>query len=101
MSFGIANFAIITLLCYALGDLVKKIDQIPDKFIPNICMIFGGILGVICFVLKTPDFPANDIMTAIAVGIVSGGMATAVNQTIKQLSGKYDKPEVTVEEEEK
>ena len=89
MSFGIANFAIISLLCYVVGDFAKKMDKIPDKLIPDICMIVGGILGVICFVLKTPDFPANDIMTAIAVGVTSGGTATAVNQAIKQFTGKH------------
>jgi hypothetical protein len=95
MSFGIANFLVISVLCYVVGDFTKKFDKIPNKFIPDICMIVGGILGVICFILKTPDFPANDIMTAIAVGVTSGGTATAINQAKKQL---FDKKDETVEE---
>ena len=32
-----------------------------------------------------PDFPANDILNAIAVGIVSGLSSTGVNQIYKQV----------------
>jgi ribonucleotide monophosphatase NagD (HAD superfamily) len=35
-----------------------------------------------------PDYPAKDILTAIAVGIVSGLAATGTNQIYKQLKGK-------------
>ena len=34
-----------------------------------------------------PDFPANDLITAIAVGIVSGLSATGVDQIKKQMKG--------------
>ena len=33
-------------------------------------------------------FPATDILTAIAVGIVSGLAATGIDQTVKQLGSK-------------
>lgn len=32
-----------------------------------------------------PDFPANDVLNAIAVGIVSGLASTGVNQIYKQV----------------
>jgi hypothetical protein len=32
-----------------------------------------------------PEFPASDLLTAIAVGIASGFAATGVNQVFKQL----------------
>ena len=35
-----------------------------------------------------PDFPAKDIMNAIAVGIVSGLASTGVNQAYKQIAKK-------------
>ena len=35
-----------------------------------------------------PEYPAQDIITAIAVGIMSGLAATGVNQVYKQLSGE-------------
>jgi len=34
-----------------------------------------------------PDYPAQDYITAVAVGIVSGLAATGVNQVYKQLTG--------------
>ena len=36
--------------------------------------------------LALPDFPAQDPLTALAVGIVSGLAATGVNQVAKQLT---------------
>jgi ribonucleotide monophosphatase NagD (HAD superfamily) len=33
-----------------------------------------------------PDFPATDILNALAVGIASGLASTGVNQIVKQLS---------------
>ena len=37
--------------------------------------------------MKTmPDFPAKDILNAIAIGIVSGLASTGANQVKKQLS---------------
>ncbi|MCR5012235.1 MAG: phage holin family protein, partial [Lachnospiraceae bacterium] len=47
----------------------------------------GAILGAVAFLIGMPDFPAADIITAIAVGIVSGLAATGVDQAIKQLKG--------------
>ena len=35
-----------------------------------------------------PDFPAADMLTAIAVGIVSGLAATGIDQTVKQLGSQ-------------
>ena len=34
-----------------------------------------------------PEFPANDIITAAAVGVVSGFAATGVHQAYKQIKG--------------
>ena len=47
----------------------------------------GALLGALCLYLGVPEFPATDIVTAIAVGIVSGLAATGVNQAIKQMKG--------------
>ena len=33
-----------------------------------------------------PEFPANDLLNAVAIGIVSGLASTGVNQVYKQLS---------------
>lgn len=81
---GIASVAAITAICYIVGEAVK-LSPLDNKWIPVVCGIFGGALGVAgMFVM--PDFPATDYITAVAVGIVSGLAATGINQTFKQLT---------------
>lgn len=81
---GIASVAAITVICYVVGEAVK-LSPLDNKWIPVVCGIFGGALGVAgMFVM--PDFPATDYITAVAVGIVSGLAATGINQTFKQLT---------------
>lgn len=84
-SFGIGNVAAITVICLLIGQLVKALP-IDNKWIPIIVGFCGAVLGVVGS-LVMPDFPAGDILTAIAVGIVSGLSATGVNQIYKKISG--------------
>ena len=53
--------------------------------IPIIVGTCGGVLGVAGMYLMA-DFPAQDYLTAIAVGIVSGLAAVGVDQIGKQLN---------------
>lgn len=80
----IAGVSAITVICY-LSSMAIKASKINNKWIPLINGVLGGILGVIGMFIM-PDFPARDILTAIAVGIVSGLAATGVNQVYKQLA---------------
>ena len=81
--FGIAGIAAITVLCYLAGGWCKDFEKINDKYIPEICGTAGVILGIVgLFVM--PDFPAQDVITAAAVGAVSGLAAVGVNQCVKQ-----------------
>ncbi len=84
MDFGIAGVAAITVICYLVAQGVKA-TPINNKWLPVICGIFGGVLGVVGSIIM-PDFPASDYITAVAVGIVSGLAATGANQIYKQLS---------------
>ena len=84
-SFGIGSVAVITIICYLVGQAIK-ISKLDNKFIPVIVGICGGALGIPAM-LVMPDFPATDYMTAVAVGIVSGLAATGVNQVVKQAGG--------------
>ena len=45
----------------------------------------GGALGVAALYVM-PEFPAQDVINALAVGIVSGLAATGGNELIKQIS---------------
>lgn len=83
-SFGIASVAVITVICYLIGQAVK-VTGIDNKWIPIIVGVSGGVLGVVGMLVMA-DFPATDILTAVAVGIVSGLASTGVNQIAKQLS---------------
>ena len=84
ITFGIAGVAAISVICFLIGQGIK-VSPIDSKFIPVICGIAGAILGAVAFLIGMPDFPAADIITAIAVGIVSGLAATGANQIYKQL----------------
>lgn len=86
MEFGIASVAGITVICYLAAQAVKA-TNLDNKWLPVICGVLGGILGVVGL-YWIPEYPAQDIITTIAVGIMSGLAATGVNQVYKQLSGE-------------
>ena len=77
----------IVVICYLIGLAAKTIPAVKDNYIPVIVGAFGGILGVLGMYV-IPDFPAQDILNAIAVGIVS---STGINQVYKQLKDGTDK----------
>lgn len=79
----------ITIITYLIGEAVKAIPVVKNELIPVIVGVFGGILGIVGMYL-IPDFPAQDILNAIAVGIVSGLASTGVNQVYKQLAPKKE-----------
>lgn len=89
MEFGMAGVAAITVIAYVVG-LAVKASAIADKWIPIICGVLGGALGVAGMFIM-PDFPAGDGITAFAVGIVSGLAATGVDQAVKQMSKDGEK----------
>ena len=70
MEFGIASVAGITVICYLAAQAVKA-TNLDNKWLPVICGVLGGILGVVGL-YWIPEYPAQDIITAIAVGIMSG-----------------------------
>ena len=88
-AFGIAGVAVITVICYLIGQTVKA-SGLDNKWIPIIVGAAGGALGVVGM-LVIADFPANDYLTAVAVGIVSGLAATGVDQISKQIYGSLTK----------
>ena len=83
MDFGIAGVTAITVIAYLVG-LAVKATALPNKWIPVICAAVGGALGV-TGLFTMPAFPATDVLSAIAVGIVSGLAATGLDQTVKQV----------------
>lgn len=87
MDFGIASVAAITVVCYLVGMGCKAAKKVPNEVIPVVCGVAGAALGVVGM-YTMPDFPAQDVVNAVAIGIVSGLAATGVDQAVKQLGGK-------------
>lgn len=84
MDFGIASVAGITVICYLAGMACKASAKVRDEVIPVVCGVAGAALGVVGM-YTMPDFPAQDVINAVAIGIVSGLAATGINQAVKQL----------------
>ena len=80
----VSTVVAIVVITYLIGLGAKAIPQIKDNYIPIIVGVAGGILGVVgMYVIH--DFPEEDVLNAIAVGIVSGLSSTGVNQIYKQV----------------
>ena len=73
----------IVVISYLVGIGAKLVPQVNDEAIPVIVGTAGGLLGIVGMYFM-PNFPANDILNAIAIGIVSGLASTGVHQVWKQ-----------------
>lgn len=80
----LATVAGITVICFLIGMGVK-VSPLDDKYIPVIVGLCGGVLGAVGLHV-IPDFPVDNLIDAIAVGIESGLAATGAHQIGKQLS---------------
>lgn len=83
--YGIAAIPVITIICFLIAEAVKA-TPLDNKWLPIICGALGGCLGVLALYVSPELIPATDVLTAIAIGIVSGFAATGIHQTYKQLS---------------
>ena len=75
------SVAAITVVAYLIGEGVK-LSPLDNRWIPLICGLCGGALGIAGMYLMA-DFPAGDILSALAVGIASGLAATGMNEAAK------------------
>lgn len=89
---GVTGVATITLICFGIAFALKKTGKFPTKFIPLLCVGLGMILGIVAFLL-IPAFPAEDWLTALAIGAASGWAATGAHQSVKQLYEAAEKKE--------
>ena len=81
----VATVVSIVVICYLIGFGIK-LSPLDDKWIPLCVGVAGAILGVVGMHV-IPNYPADNIMDAVAVGIVSGFAATGIDQAFrKQLS---------------
>ena len=79
----------IVVISYMITETFKMF--INNKYLPIVAGISGGVLGVISFVLQIDIMPATDIISALAIGIISGLAATGSNQILKQMKSEGKK----------
>lgn len=85
---GIVAIPVITVICYLIAEGIKC-TPLDTKWLPVICGVCGAALGVVALKVM-PEFPAVDVLTAIAIGIVSGLAATGLYEVGKQLKKPPD-----------
>ena len=83
----IAAVPTIAVIAFLAAECAK-LTPMPDEWLPALCGVAGAILGVVALYVSPTIMPATDILSAIAVGIVSGLAATGAHQVYKQLSEK-------------
>lgn len=76
------NGIVIAMAAFVVGQIIKQIEVVPDKFIPLIC----GLLGLALGVLVPSCFPEEDMVIRSLNGLALGWAATGGFETIKQLS---------------
>lgn len=82
---NVSTVVAIVVICFLIGNAAKNLKFVKDEWIPTIVGFFGGILGAVGMHV-IPDYPAQDYLNAIAVGIMSGLASTGVHQLVKQTS---------------
>ena len=74
-------------VCFLVGAGLKAIgNEVLDKFIPFLCGLFGGVLGIVAFLTIPNYIPADNWLMALYVGVGSGLMATGAHQIYKQFT---------------
>ena len=92
-------------VCFLIGTGLKAIkNDTLDRFIPFLCGLVGGILGIIVFKTIPGYMPAENWLAALFVGIGSGLAATGAHQCYKQFTKEeyYEKDteeDLPIEEE--
>ena len=81
----IAAVPVITVIAFLAAECAK-LTPMPNEWLPALCGVAGAILGVVALYVSPTIMPATDILSAIAVGIVSGLAATGAHQIGKQLT---------------
>jgi uncharacterized membrane protein YuzA (DUF378 family) len=99
MDLGFVTVPAIVVICYLAGMIIK-VSPLDSRYIPCICGLCGGALGLVALLLVPEMMGASDPLTAIAIGIVSGLAATGAHQAGVQLSdNKKRKADTSAQED--
>lgn len=80
----------IMIIVYIIIEIFKLFLKKHKKNLPVVAGVFGGIISVFAYFFIPGVFDEVDLLTVIAIGIISGLSATGSNQVIKQLLKKGD-----------
>ena len=81
----------IVVISYMITEIFKTF--IKKRYLPIVAGITGCGLGIVSYLLKISIMPAEDIITAAAIGIISGLAATGSNEVIKRIKKEGEKDE--------
>ena len=92
MNYVKPELIVVAVVLYFIGTGLKQSQTVKDKYIP---LILGGLGIALCAVwvfascpISTGQEIAMAVFTAIIQGILTAGVSTYVNQTIKQIGKK-------------
>lgn len=74
---------IIAVATFVVGEIVKGLNFIPNKYIP----LIGGVLGIILGVIMPGVFAEKDVISSAVLGLILGWAATGGYETIRNLKG--------------
>ena len=75
----------LTVLVYLLAEVFKlATKQQHNETVPVLCGLFGALLGGVTYWLFPELLAGGDLLSALAVGTVSGFSATGVHQIFRQ-----------------
>ena len=80
----------IMVVTYLITEIFKLFFKNKEKYLPIIAGVTGGLIGLVSYIFVPGFFIETDILTAIAIGIISGLGATGSNQLLKQFMKKGD-----------
>lgn len=88
--FGFTSVPAIMVVIYLLGYVLQSIvpSESINKHIPAICGVCGMILAIVAFYFIPGTIDTDNVLTAAAIGIVSGLATTGINQIFKQNTKK-------------
>ncbi len=88
MEFSVTTCALIIVLCYVFGVIIKHFindnENVDNQFIPSILMVIGAIIGAAIYVIDPSYLGVNSVFDAIFVGLISGFASTGANQFLKK-----------------
>lgn len=78
----------IMVISYLITEIFKLVFKKYKKILPIVAGSSGAIISIISYFISPNLLGEADLVTSIAIGIISGLSATGSNQLVKQLLKK-------------